>query len=307
MGWRRGEIWLELEPGWFREATESGAVLFERNAPSFSGLTLESLTAAIPDGLSRSRRRRAELRRQRAARKTRAVALVVGPAVALTLATPRLTSTSRASGTLAEDPPSQVDVSVDETRPTRSVAPRAAPGEPRYPAIRWAAATSYGLPYAGRLSGGTQLPVEGEDWVTWNPVADRVPNHPNRLYGNDRVVRKLLSVVASYRAAHPNAPRVVVGDLSFRGGGPMELHRSHQNGLDVDVYYPRRDGRLGAPTRVDQVDRHLTQALLDAFLAVGVEKVFVGYRTGLRGPGDVVEPYPNHEDHMHVRFPPPRG
>ena len=300
MGWRRGEIWLELEPGWFREVTEGGAVLFETHAPSFSGLTLDSLSAAIPDGLAQSRRRRAELRRRRAARKTRAAALVIGPAVALTLATPRLTSASRASGPLAEDPPSRVDA-VEKT-PTRTVAPRVTRETPQFPAVRWAAATSHGLPYSGSLSGGTQLPLEGEDWVTWNPVADRVPNVPRRLYGNDRVVRKLLSVVAAYRQAYPKAPRAVVGDISFRGGGPMELHVSHQNGLDVDVYYPRTDGLLRAPRRVDQVDRRLAQALLDAFLAVGVEKVFVGYRTGLRGPGDVVQPYPNHEDHMHVRF-----
>jgi hypothetical protein len=303
MSWRRGEIWLELEPRWFREAAEGGAVLFETNAPSFSRLSVEALTAAIPDGLSRSRRRRAELRRRRAARKTRAVALVVGPAVALTLAAPRLTSTSRASGTLAEDPPSQVDVRVDEKTPTRSIAPRTAPGTPLHPPVLWAPATSHGLPYAGSLSGGTQLPIEGADWATWNPVADRVPNLPNRLYGNDRVVRALLSVIAAYRAAHPQAPRVVVGDISFRGGGPMELHVSHQNGLDVDVYYPRVDGSLRAPTRVDQVDRRRAQGLLDAFLAVGVQKIFVGYRTGLSGPGDIVQPYPNHEDHMHVRFP----
>jgi murein endopeptidase len=164
---------------------------------------------------------------------------------------------------------------------------------------------SRGLPYAGSLSGGTQLPLEGEGWVTWNPVADSVHNHPNRLYGNDRIVRKVLAAVAAYRETYPKAPRVVIGDISFRGGGPMELHVSHQNGLDVDVYYPRRDETLRAPTRVDQVDRRLAQGLLDAFLAVGVGKVFVGYRTGLSGPGGVVEPYPNHEDHMHVRFRPP--
>ena len=41
------------------------------------------------------------------------------------------------------------------------------------------------------------------------------------------------------------------------------------------------------------------------FVAAGVKFVFVGYSTGLRGPSDVVEPYPNHENHMHVRFPAP--
>jgi hypothetical protein len=31
--------------------------------------------------------------------------------------------------------------------------------------------------------------------------------------------------------------------------------------------------------------------------------VFVGYHTGLRGPEGIVIPYPNHENHMHVRLP----
>jgi len=305
MSWRRGEIWLDLEPRWFRELTEGGALLFETNAPSFSGLTLESLTAALPDGLAQSRRRRAQLRQRRATRKTQAVALVVGPAVALSLAAPRLTSASRASGPLVEDPPSQVNVAADEKTPTRSVTPSRPLGTPRFPEVRWADGASRGLPYAGSLLGGTQLPIEGEDWVTWNPVTDSVPNRPNRLFGNDRVIRKLLAVVAAYRETYPKAPRVVIGDISFQGGGPMELHVSHQNGLDIDVYYPRRDDTLRAPTRVDQVDRRLTQGLLDAFLAAGVGKVFVGYRTGLSGPSGIVEPYPNHEDHMHVRFQPP--
>ena len=298
MGWRQGEIWLELEPRWFREVTEAGGASLEANAPSFSGLTLESLAAAIPDGLAQSRRRRAELRHRRDARKTRAAAAVIGPAVLLTLATPRL-GTSRAAGPLAEDPPSQVDTFL--LPPAVTLPPGAADAE-TFPAVRWERGTSRGLPYAGSLAGGTQLPLEGADWVTWNPVTDRVPNRPNRLYGNDEMIRKLIAVLAAYRGGSPAAPQVVVGDISFRGGGPMELHRSHQNGLDVDIYYPRRDGLLRAPTATGQVDRRLSQELLDAFVAVGVDKVFVGYATDLRGPGDVVVPYPNHEDHMHVRF-----
>ena len=110
-----------------------------------------------------------------------------------------------------------------------------------------APATSVGLPYAGHLAEGTQLPVEGHDWVTWNPITDSVPNLSGRLYGNERTIRTIVSVVAAYRAAHPNAPRVVVGDISRRNGGRMDEHVSHQNGLDVDVYYPRRDGHLSAP------------------------------------------------------------
>jgi murein endopeptidase len=112
-------------------------------------------------------------------------------------------------------------------------------------------------------------------------------------------------VIAAYRAAHPNAPRVVVGDISRPDGGRMDEHVSHQNGLDVDVYYPRRDRRARAPFAVSQIDRHLAQDLLDGFVAAGAQMVFVGYSTGLSGPSGVVIPYPNHENHMHVRFPRP--
>jgi murein endopeptidase len=32
----------------------------------------------------------------------------------------------------------------------------------------------------------------------------------------------------------------------------MDEHVSHQNGLDVDVYYPRLDGALRAPVATDR-------------------------------------------------------
>jgi murein endopeptidase len=83
-------------------------------------------------------------------------------------------------------------------------------------------------------------------------------------------------------------------------------HASHQNGLDVDVYFPRLDGALRAPRAPDQIDRALAQDLLDRFVAAGAQVVFVGHSTGLRGPAGVVVPYQGHENHMHVRFPPSR-
>ncbi len=139
--------------------------------------------------------------------------------------------------------------------------------------------------------------------MTWNPVTDSVPNAPRRLHGNERTIRTIISVIDAYRAENPRAPRVVVGDISYEGGGPMDAHVSHQNGLDVDIYYPRLDGALRAPPSPETVDRRLAQDLLDRFLDAGATKVFVGYRTGMHGPARVVVPYPRHENHMHVRFP----
>jgi len=323
MGWRRCEIWLDTELTWFRERSGAPAAALALHAPSFFGLPAEALTVTIPNGLAASRQRRAEVRRRQNAKKARAAALVLGPAVALTLAAPRLGGSARAGGALEDDPPSltfrlgpagpepaaqpepglvlRPDEGAKEERRRAASLPEAA----EYPQVRWHRATSRGLPYAGSLAAGTQLPLEGPDWVTWDPVTDSVPNEPRRLYGNEHTIRTVVSVLAAYRAAHPDAPRVVVGDISFRGGGPMNEHRSHQNGLDVDVYYPRRDRALRAPVATGQIDRELAQDLLDLFVAAGAQMVFVGFSTGLRGPNGVVIPYPSHENHMHVRFPPP--
>jgi murein endopeptidase len=97
----------------------------------------------------------------------------------------------------------------------------------------------------------------------------------------------------------------VVGDISREGGGPIDDHASHQNGLDVDVYFPRRDHKLLAPTTHDQINLRLAQDLLDRFLAAGAQVIFVSPSTGLHGPAERVVPWPGHDYHMHVRFPPP--
>ena len=223
-------------------------------------------------------------------------------------------SGSAGARVILDDPPSltfRVDTPTAEPalslparpKPRRSQKAGAdAPAEDA-PKIDWRNATSVGLWWSGSLVAGTQLPVEGPNWVTWNPVTDSVPNAPRRLYGNERTIRTIVSVIDAYRAANPRAPRVVVGDISYEGGGAMDAHVSHQNGLDVDIYYPRLDGGLREPRSPEAIDRRLAQDLLDRFIAAGATMVFVGYHSRLHGPAKVVIPYPNHENHMHVRFP----
>jgi hypothetical protein len=169
---------------------------------------------------------------------------------------------------------------------------------------------SLGLPWAGTLVGGVQLEPESEHFFTWDHVHRRSPNPGWRRFGNARLVRTLLLVLREYAAAHSNAPRVGVGDLSRRNGGDFGPryggvgHASHQNGLDVDVYYPRRDRRERPPTARRQIDRRLAQDLVDRFVAAGAVKVFVGPRTRLSGPPAVVEELPAyHDNHMHIRLP----
>ncbi|HKE98639.1 MAG TPA: penicillin-insensitive murein endopeptidase [Actinomycetes bacterium] len=178
--------------------------------------------------------------------------------------------------------------------------------------IAWRRSRPLGRPTAGRLVAGVQLPVEGEHFVTWDTPRRTTGNRGWRRWGTDRLVRTLLRVVREHAAAHPGAPRVVVGDLSRPHGGPFgpsfggDGHASHQNGLDVDVYYPRRDRLERAPVRPGQIDRALAQDLVDRFVRAGAQDVFVGPRTGLRGPRKVVWTWRNHDDHLHVRLRPPR-
>jgi murein endopeptidase len=176
--------------------------------------------------------------------------------------------------------------------------------------IQWRSSHSLGAPWDGRLVRGVRLPAEGEHYFTWDPVKKRVPNRPWRRWGSDRLMHMLLRVLDEYAAAHPEASRVGIGDLSRPHGGVFDErfggrgHASHQNGLDVDVYYPRLDGRELRAARPAQVERVLSQDLVTRFVRAGAVKVFVGPRVGLHGPRRKVEPLIYHDDHMHVRIGP---
>jgi murein endopeptidase len=184
-----------------------------------------------------------------------------------------------------------------------------APGE----LVVWRRSKAVGKPWRGRLVRGVRLPSYGADWFTFDWGTGSVPNRPWRRYGHDRLVRMVLRVVGEYRLAHPEAPRVGIADLSRTRGGSFGRrygglgHASHQNGLDVDVVYPRLDGEETSPDGVRQIDRELAQDLVNRFAAAGAQKVYVGLRTKLRGKRGVVTPLRNHDDHLHVRIKPRRG
>jgi murein endopeptidase len=155
---------------------------------------------------------------------------------------------------------------------------------------------------------GVRLPAAGVDFWTFDWGTRATPNRPWRRWGTDRLVRMTLRVLRDFRIAHPGAPRIGVADLSRPRGGPFGRnfgglgHSSHQNGLDVDVIYPRRDGRELPITDHRQVDPALAQALVDHFVDAGAVDVWTGPRLHLRGPRDVVEDLVHHDDHLHVRI-----
>ena len=197
-----------------------------------------------------------------------------------------------------------------ETEGARPIIPpgRLAPLRAPDPAVRLLDSRSVGLPWRGVLVRGVRLPPQGEHFTTWDPVRRRSPNRWWRRYGNDYLIRMLLRVSRRYAADEPDALPVLVGDLSRPRGGAFGRrfgalgHSSHQNGLDADVYYPRRDGRAAAAKTVRQVDVRLAQRLVNLFVAAGAQTVLVGPGLPLTGPRGVVKPWPNHDNHLHVRI-----
>ena len=174
--------------------------------------------------------------------------------------------------------------------------------------INWRRSVAVGLPEAGSLERGVLLPPDGVHYFTWDPIRTRQPNRASRRWGTDDLVRTTLRVVRAYAAAHPGAPRVGIGDLSRRHGGDFGPqfggigHTTHQNGLDIDVYYPLLSEAERSPLSVDEVDLRLAQDLVDRFVRAGAVRVYVGPNTGLTGPPGVVQAIPNHDNHLHVRI-----
>jgi Penicillin-insensitive murein endopeptidase len=236
---------------------------------------------------------------------SRRLALVLSvPALALAAAAIAIAADDGGSGPPARRP-SPPSPAPERVTPLPPAAPRVESPPER---IRWRRSVAVGDPAAGRLVRGVRLPSEGKRFFTWDPVKRRSPNRDWRRWGTDRLVRLLLQVAREYHAAHRRAPRIAIGDLSRPRGGDFGPrfgyigHASHQNGLDADIYYPRADRRERAPKYASQIDRGLSQWLVDRFVAKGAVAVFVGPNTGLGGPPEVVQPLANHDNHLHVRI-----
>jgi len=221
----------------------------------------------------------------------------------------RRTSSSSPTGSTSVSswPYARTVASVPSSSGMRDSPPVAAPVAVD-PPIVWRESRAVGKPFAGRLVRGVRLPAEGRDFWTYDWGTGLMPNRPWRRWGTDRLVATVLRVVREYRAANPYAPRVGIADLSRTRGGRFGAnfgglgHASHQNGLDVDILYPRSDGLQWVPTWPALVDRALSQDLVDRFVSAGAEYVFVGRHLALRGPRRVVVRLAHHDDHMHVRI-----
>src|SRR5262245_40007677 len=104
----------------------------------------------------------------------------------------------------------------------------------------------------GLLRHGRRLPSDGEGYVV-PPLWARRGNQ----FATDELVAAIRRAARRVKREYPGST-LGIGDLSQRGGGDSELHRSHENGRDADLIYFAVDDK-GKPVRpADSMPRYGT-------------------------------------------------
>lgn len=177
---------------------------------------------------------------------------------------------------------------------------------------------SLGSPAAGCIVGAEGLPLSGDGYQVLRP-------HRNRFWGHPRTIA-MIEELGRFAAAQGIAP-LLVGDMSQPRGGPMAFgHGSHQNGLDVDIWF-RLPGRtlsgeeLEQPEPVSMVRGTRVnpdtwgdaqyRLLHQAASSPEVERIFVNppiKAEACRRAGEdrawlaKLRPWWGHDEHFHVRL-----
>jgi penicillin-insensitive murein endopeptidase len=90
---------------------------------------------------------------------------------------------------------------------------------------------SLGIHSKGSLLHGVAMPWEGDGYAI--PSEWR---HRDHRYATSEVVSWLIHVFAHVEQAEPGSV-AHLGDLSSRRGGDAAMHRSHESGRDIDLFY----------------------------------------------------------------------
>lgn len=166
---------------------------------------------------------------------------------------------------------------------------------------------------------------------------------PSRIFATKHLIEHTRRAVEAVHALGIATHALAIGDLSGPEGGPLEGHRTHQSGRDIDLGFYFVTQPEGYPERfveasADNLDTDATWALLEQLVLTadqpdGVELVYLDYDVqrllypaaqrdgwtaeqlrgvfeypdGRKADGRIVRHLWNHHDHLHVRFRCPPG
>jgi penicillin-insensitive murein DD-endopeptidase len=175
----------------------------------------------------------------------------------------------------------------------------------------------------GCLQGGVELPATGATWQVMRLSRNRNWGHPELV--------KFLERFAPLAAKATERKGILIGDMAQPRGGPLPFgHKSHQTGLDVDIWFmPMPDRVLSKEERenilasdlVAADGKHVNEKIWSsadvAFIRTAaeqpeVERVLVNAAIKkelcrVEDQSDKswmskVRPWYGHHDHMHVRL-----
>lgn len=139
-----------------------------------------------------------------------------------------------------------------------------------------------------------QLPVSGQGYYSYAQFREK-------QFGLAQTIQAIENIASTWFHNHRTGPLIGVGNISKNGGGPVPPHSSHQTGLDVDFRLLRKDGaKIGITFRAPNYSLARTQDLVNTILGNSVLSVKLILCNDDRLKG--VQPWPGHDDHLHVRF-----
>lgn len=87
---------------------------------------------------------------------------------------------------------------------------------------------------SGALRNPTVLPLEGPGFV-------KIFRPRGRVFGTQEIVDLIESLATKMQELFPSKDRLQIGDIAAEHGGKLKEHESHQNGLDVDIAFIRKN------------------------------------------------------------------
>jgi len=141
-----------------------------------------------------------------------------------------------------------------------------------------------------------QLAAQGKGYFIFNYNAARA-------YGRPQLINLITSVAAAWSARHPNT-RLVIGDLSQPGGGPLPPHGGdHQDGREVDIW-PVSNTGASEPTNIfsPNYSRDLTTELIKLIQQTNPNAVIYFDDEQLVAAG-LVHATLDHSNYMHIILP----
>jgi hypothetical protein len=141
-----------------------------------------------------------------------------------------------------------------------------------------------------------QLAAEGPGYLLFNRQTENA-------YSRAELADFVRKVAAEWDKRHPDL-KLIVGDLSLRGGGPFSIHGGdHQDGREVDIWPLTNNGQL-EPTNIyaPNYSRELTIELIHLIRQVSPRAVIYFDDPALVSIG-VVSANLDHNNHLHILLP----